>query len=213
MTRHKYLFSLVNSCFILVSLLLVSCTPSIKLSVMKPAEVTVRSDIKKITELEGLERSITAIFDRSKPSSSVMNVVEGLFTGETINQDREASQETIAGFANILTNSPRFKVATTGVRLKGSKTGHFFIEPLPWNYIQHYCNEYGSDAVVALELFDTDYKVTTDEFDVETYENGKKYTKQKYGAEVEASGMAGFRFYDPKRREIIHQDICQKHQS
>jgi hypothetical protein len=169
---------------------------------MKPAEVTVRSDIKKI-----------AVIDRSKPSSAVMHVVEGLFTGETINQDLEASQKAIDGFANILTNSPRLEVVTTGARLKGSKTGNSFIEPLPWKDIQHYCNEYGSDAVVALEVFDTDYDVSTNEFDVETYRDGNWFTKKMYRAEAEASGMAGFRFYDPKRREIIDQNICYEQES
>ncbi len=200
MTQKIVKSTLFISLLFFVVHFLSSCTSSVLLTIMKPADVTVKQHIKQV-----------ALINRTKPSNTVMNVIEGVMTGEGIYQDAEASQEVINGLNLVLKDSPRFHVISTGLRLKGSKTGNTFTNPLSWSQIEQYCKQYNADAVVSLEVFDTDF-IVTDGSIVETKkdENGNEYKETVFTAKGVASVKAGFRFYDPKTKAIIDQNLYNR---
>ena len=110
-----------------------ACTRSTSLTVLQPAQFKVPDHIAKI-----------AVIDRSKPSNGWLNVLEGLFTGEAIGQDRRSREEAVRGLTDALQRTPRFKVISTNVEMTGSKAGVNLPTPLPWAEIEKICGEYSA---------------------------------------------------------------------
>src|SRR5690349_11901400 len=129
--------------FLVVSLS--SCMQSTTLRVLQSAQLTVPEHINTI-----------AIVDRSKPSNGWLNALEGIFTGEAIGQDRRSRLEAVSGLTDALTRTPRFQVKNTGIEMTGSKAGGNMPRPLEWDEVEKICQEYGTDAVVTIESFDSD---------------------------------------------------------
>lgn len=82
-----------------VALSLASCMQSTTLRVLQPAQLTVPEHINTM-----------ALVDRSNSSNGWVNVLEGLFTGEAIGQDRKSRLEAVSGLTDALTRTPRFQV-------------------------------------------------------------------------------------------------------
>ncbi len=184
-----YLFLLVVS--------LGSCMQSTTLRVLQPAQLTVPDHINKV-----------AIVDRSKPSNGWLNVLEGLFTGESIGQDRRSRQEAVNGLTNALTRTPRFQVKNTGIEMTGSKAGGNMPQPLEWREIEQICKDYGTDAVVAIESFDSDNSAsTTRQLNKRKDKKGKEYTDITYNAKQHTSVRIGWRTYDPTKRVIFDEYV------
>ena len=184
----------------IVSFFIASCTLTVRLRVIKPAEIALKPHIKTI-----------AVIDRTKPSNKVLNVVEGVITGEGIFQDAQASQETVSGFIDKLKGSPRFEVVRTGVRLRGSRVGKNFTKPLPWHEIEKYCSKHNADAVASLELFDTDFIITDGTKEVTRKDdNGNEYKETVFTAQGVAKVKVGFRIYDPTNKEIADEFVFNR---
>jgi len=88
--------------------------------------------------------------------NKVINVLEGLTSGEHIGQDRMAEQEVLAGLNNILQTSSTVTVKFTGIELTGSGKGNIFPTPLDSSEVIRICDQYKADAIAVLELFDSD---------------------------------------------------------
>jgi hypothetical protein len=139
MLRFVYFVTLVS---------LWSCTTTKStVQITRPPDIVLPSDIKTI-----------AIVDRTviDKKNKAKNALEGFITGEGIGQDKLAEQEVLAGLNNILQTSPSMKVKLTGVQLPGSGKIAVFPTPLDSTEVIRICNEYGTDAVAVLELFDSD---------------------------------------------------------
>ncbi len=182
---------------ILLAGLLSGCMKSTTLTVLQPAQFKVPDHIAKI-----------AVVDRSKPSNGWLNVLEGLFTGEAIGQDRQSRQEAVRGLTDALEHTPRFRVISTGIEMTGSKAGVGLPAPLSWSEVQRICADYGADAVVAIESFDSDNSTTT------TQRQNKKKNKDgttttiiDYLAEMRTGVHMGWRFYDPTAKIIFDEIV------
>ena len=105
--------------FLFLLFTLGSCMKNTRLQVLQPAVLTVPDHINTI-----------ALVDRSKPSNGWLNVLEGIFTGEAIGQDRRSREEAVHGLTNALTRTPRFQVKNTGIEMTGSKAGNNL--PVRW---------------------------------------------------------------------------------
>ena len=106
---------------ILTSIFLASCTSTIELQMLQPADLFMPEHLQTI-----------ALADRSRPSKGFNNVVEGLITGEGIGQDRRGRMRALEGLARTLTRTPRFDVKSTNIEMEGSPAGNSFPAPLPW---------------------------------------------------------------------------------
>lgn len=185
-------------CFLLSGLilfLLTNCGTNIHINVMKPAPITIAQSIQSIV-----------LVNRTSPKNEVVNLLEGVLTGEGINEDKQGSEEALAGLNRILSETNRFQVKRATERYQGSGSGTTLPDPMDWNTIESICKKYQTDAVILLETYDSDFIVTNTEKDVEEKNSdGKTVKTHKYYAQGIASVNLGYRLYDPKNKTITDQ--------
>lgn len=180
-----------------------SCkTTSLSVEVLKPAEITVPSDIKTL-----------AVVNRSLPGegSHLNNIVEGVITGEGLFVDREASGNTVAGVADKLISSPRFKVTVpTGIDLRGTGTAKW-PEPLAWSEVKDICQKYSADALITLETFDSNVGRSFSVTEKTKTVDGASVKYLEHLAKLDISIEAGWRIYYPKSNKIVDQNVFVDH--
>lgn len=168
---------------------------STSLTVLQPAQMTLPEHIATV-----------AVVDRSKPSNGWLNVLEGLFTGEAIGQDRRSREEAVRGLTDALTRTPRFTVKNTGIELTGSKAGNNLPAPLAWSEVERICSEYGAHAVVTIESFDSDNSNSARRVETKRKDkNGKEYMDVSYNAQQRTAVRIGWRLYDPRTKIILDE--------
>jgi hypothetical protein len=199
MKRLLLLFS-----FLIIGILILSgCRTKrlVTMSSMRPAEITFPSYVNTIL-----------LLDRTKFESSTKNILEGILTGELPEEDKAGLQATMSALQSTLRASPRFQVKTATETYLGNSITSAFPTPLAWDKIESICAQYQTEAIIAIEIFDTDFIVTNGQKKV------KKKVKQADGVEKEievdeyyAEGIGnvkvGFRLYDPKAKSIIDQQL------
>ncbi|MCC6282865.1 MAG: tetratricopeptide repeat protein [Saprospiraceae bacterium] len=180
--------------FLLASLFS-SCMKSTSLTVLQPAQMTLPEHITTV-----------AVVDRSKPSNGWLNVLEGLFTGEAIGQDKRSREEAVRGLTDALTRTPRFSVKNTGIELPGSKAGNNLPAPLEWREVERICAEYGAHAVVTIESFDSDNSSSARRVETKRKgKDGKQYIDVRYQAQQRTGVRIGWRLYDPRTKIIVDE--------
>ncbi len=181
--------------FLWLSALVSSCTSTIELQMLQPAGLYIPEHIQTI-----------ALADRSRPSKGFNNVVEGIITGEGIGQDRRGRMRALEGLAMTLTRTPRFNVKTTGIEMEGSPAGNSSPPPLPWEEVNRICRQYEADALITMELYDSDNFISTDlHKDKKKDKEGNEYIEQYYVADMRTQVRIGWRLYDRRERHIIDQ--------
>jgi hypothetical protein len=179
---------------IILSIILISCSQFnyISLPVLRPAEITLPDHIQKI-----------AVVNRSLPDdkNKAWNIIEGIITGEGIKADKIGSQICIEGFRQTLMQSPRFQLVNSPINeLHALGTGQM-PPPLSWLQVESICQQSGADALVLLEVFDSDAFITTEAFEQQV--KGPEGTMQKvtmYRAIMRIVVKTAWRIYDPKTR-------------
>ncbi len=190
---QKHSFSAV----LLAVLVLGACTRSTSIRVLQPAQMTLPEHITTV-----------AIVDRSKPSNGWSNFFEGLLTGEQIGQDRKSRQTAVDGLTNALTRTPRFQVKSTGIEMTGSKAGSRMPPALDWTEIDKICRDYGTNAVVTIESFDSDNSRSTRAVsETRKDKEGKKYTVTTFQSQQRTGVRIGWRLYDPKTKIILDEYV------
>ncbi len=168
----KYLkrFTILAATFFLLA------APTMNFDVMLPARISIPSHIKSV-----------AMIDRSVPEDNVRNAIEGGLTGEFFGQDKEATQIVMDGIHSILANSPTLNFKRTNESLSGGTlTGAAFPDPIPWKKIGELCLEYESDAILSIEIFDSDFIMIP-------------------GKGQMVNVKVGIRLYDPVGRTLLDQ--------
>jgi hypothetical protein len=188
---------------ILPALLLISCKTSyITVDVLKPARIDVPREIKSV-----------AIINRSLPAKEerAMNIIEGVISGEGIFNDRLGSERCVVGAVELLNNSPRFKAVLPGdIDVRGTGTDEF-PPALEWSIINDISNRYNTDAVIALETFDSDSYTNIDRHEYTTEEDGRKVRHVEYIAEINMQIEAGWRIYHTGREQIVDENVYVDH--
>ena len=180
-----------------------SCSKSVTLTRLTPATINVPSSVQTIV-----------IVDRTKPQNEMVNVIEGLITGEMAFEVRNSIDATLATLQQQLNTSPRYQIKRANQRLTGGMFGQVFPQPLDWFTIERLCEQYQADAVLALENFNSDFITTEKEAIIKkTVGEGKDaQTVEVKGLRLEgvANVSAGFRLYDPQNKTIVDQQRFQK---
>jgi hypothetical protein len=153
---------------------LLLAAPSIRFNIKIPAYIDLPADIRSL-----------ALIDRTAKDKNAANVVEGLITGEVIGKDRSLSQYTLNGLSEMLANSQRVSIVRTGKVYRTTGTGKTIPEPMSWEEAAEICRQNSTDALLALELYDSDYMPGLNE----------------------AAITVGFRIYDVTSRQIADQYI------
>ncbi len=146
----------------------------IRFQAQRPAIINIPSHIQSV-----------AIIDRSVQTAESRNKIEEGLTGELFGGDKIASQYAIDGLIEMLQNSDRYTVVRTQKTLLKEGSSREFTAPLSWEEINKLCDEFKVDAIISLELFDSDYIIPTSV----------------------ASVSVGFRIYDPKEQQILDQNV------
>jgi len=187
-------------------LVLASCSTGrrvVTLNTMRPADITVPGSVKSVL-----------VVDRTKFNKNLLDVAEGILTGELPGEDKAATQALIQSFRARLGNNARFTTKVAAERLDGNSISTAFPKQIPWATIRSLCARYQTDAVLAVEIFDSDFIIT----------QGKRKTKKKVKEgnttrEVEvdefyAKGVenlkAGLKFYVPATQNIIDQKLYKR---
>ncbi len=179
--------------FLVIALIAGSCgTRSMNIQVMQPAQINVPQSVKTLV-----------VVNHTIPINGWWNILEGILTGEMIEQDKRGKAEALKGLVSRMTESTRFKVINSSETFegKGSITGLTFPEPLDWRTIENLCKKYKADAVLSLEYFDSDYIVTNVQKMVD--KEGKQVPE--YHAQGVANIDIGFRIYSPKDKNIFDE--------
>ncbi len=185
---------------ILILTFFASCkTNELWLNVVEPAPVTMPSYIKKVGIIDR-----TAPTDASKP----LDVADQVLSLEGKNLDKEGAAESIKGLCDELMNNNRFTEikSLAEIDFRTPKVTNF-PAPLSWEIVGKICSESGTDALFALEKFDTDTKLG--------YSNSKRDIKTPLGtipaiehhADLETIVKTGWRIYDPSNRSILDEFI------
>lgn len=187
----------------LILTILSGCMKQVNMNSMMPAAITVPPYVQTLL-----------ILDRTEYENEKLAIIEGVLTGEGLAEDKNGIQEAINSFQQQVMSSPRFNIIRASERMKGNSLIGAFPDPLTWTQIESLCRRYKTDAVVAIELFDTNFIVTNGKKNVkkEVEENGVK--KQVDAVEFYAEGVAtskiGFRLYDPQAKTIADQEMFSK---
>jgi len=182
--------------FLLLALL-TGCMKSTTLTVLQPAQFKVPDHITKI-----------AVVDRSKPSSGWLNVLEGLFSGEAIGQDRQSRAEAVRGLTDALQRTPRFRVIPTGIEMEGTEAGGSLPPPLPWAEVERICADHSADALVAIESFDTDNNTSTQRHtSTKKNKDGTTTIVENFESAMRTDVRMGWRFYDPNGKVIFDEIV------
>ncbi|MFN5635523.1 MAG: DUF6340 family protein [Flavobacteriia bacterium] len=187
-----------------IILFLASCagTRDMKVSVLRPAEITIPTSIREI-----------AMLNRSIPTSTTG--FEASLSGETPVRDKELSEDCMRGLTETLNQSVggdrRFDAARCGQTMNaadGKSLG--FGAPLDWKIIDSICTAQHVQALLVLEYFDTDYSIfnpgATAQAAVGAVLNGTPTAVEVKGT---ATAEAGFRVYDPSQQKILYEDRFQ----
>jgi len=176
----------------------------VSMNAMRPAMITVPSEIQNIVLLDRSHLS-----DKKK-----LNILEGILTGELPEEDKAAVQRALSRLNNEIQNTPRFTGVLASERLEGNSLTAAFPPQLDWNTIEGLCRKYKAQAVLSIEIFDTDFIPTS----------GKRVTTKTVGEgdkkrEVQvdewyAKGVAnltmGVRFYDFVNKQVIDEQFYRR---
>ena len=192
--------SLLTVCF-----LISSCGPSriVSFNVTRPAEISLPSDINTVL-----------LVDRTKFSNKMVNILEGILTGELPEDDKAAAQEAMMSLKNALNNSPRFNVKILTDRLEGNSMTAAFPDALKWDVIDKLCVNNNAEAVVCLEVYDSNF-IVTHGTRIKKKSVGEGTTKHdveytEYYAQGIGSVKMGIRTYYNKDKSIVDQQMINK---
>ena len=183
----------------LIAVGLSACTTSsVLVNIQSPAGINLPENIRNVVVV-------------NKSCSSKDNlageIVEALIAVERVSEHRQGSEYCIEGLVNILTNSERFTLKNiSGIELKGTGASTFPI-PLDWNEVKSICGSYDSDALLVLETFDFDSRVSIGTPIARTRKVKKiKIQELRYPAKLTISIESGWRIYDVNKKQIIDEN-------
>lgn len=189
---------------ILTAIFIFACLTSCKtnqlwLSVTEPAPVTVPSYIKTVGVIDR-----TASMDESK----ALDIADKVLSLEGRDLDTEGASESVKGLADELMNNNRFTEVKilSDIDFRTPKLVNF-PAPLSWEIVQNICKEKGTDALFALEKFDTDTRIGYANSKTEINTPLGKIPALEHQADMETIVKTGWRIYDPQARAILDEFI------
>ena len=177
-----------------------SCaTQELYLNVTQPAPVSIAPEIKTI-----------GIIDRSNPTdqTKTIDMIDQLLTLEGDELDSIGTLEAINGVTQELKENDRFNEVKllTDIKFKASSVGSL-PSPLTWEQVEGICLENGTDALFALEMYDTDTHVnySTEKTQIETPLGN--IPALEHIASMEILVKTGWRIYSPANKAILDEYI------
>jgi hypothetical protein len=167
----------------------------VKLTLVRPSELVIPDYIKSI-----------ALIDRTKQEESKQNKTEQILTGEAFHPDEQGVFQLGEGFIEACSGTKRFVTVRTAERFISNGTKNTFPAPLDWDIVTELCNKNQTDALLSIEIFDTDFILTNSPVTLESRNiGGKMVTLPVFRATGVAVINLGLRLYDAANRVIIDE--------
>lgn len=188
------------SLILLVTLTLFSCSTSqLYLNVVEPAPVTIPPYIKSV-----------GVINRSTPTdkSKLLDVLDKALSLEGVNLDKDGAMESIRGLSDELMKNTRFDEVKTLNDVNFRTTALTdFPTPLTWEIVGKICTETKTDALFALEKFDTDTHLnySTRKVDIKTPLGS--IPGLEHQADMETLVKTGWRIYDPSSKTLLDEYV------
>lgn len=186
------------------SALLLSCqtTNKMSLSVLNPAPVTIPSHIKSV-----------GVINRSLPlkENRIIDAADKIFSLEGAQLDKEGSTAGVRGLVTELSRNEKFEVKEISQAQFENKIPSMFPTPLSWDEVEKLCAENNTDAIFALELFDTDSKVSYNAQPVKLNTPFGKIPAVEQEANMLTTVTTGWRIYDLKTKYILDEFAIARH--
>ncbi len=167
----------------------------VKLTLVRPAEIALPVHLKTL-----------AIIDRTGQVENSKSKLEEVVTGEAFQQDEQAVAKLVDGTYDLCANYKRFTLIRTGERHISDGTKNVFPTPLNWAEVEHLCNKYKSDGIYSIEVFDSDFLITSNPLKLDLKDNAGNITT---APQFKATGVAvvniGIRIYDLKTKTIADE--------
>ncbi|NJK85587.1 MAG: tetratricopeptide repeat protein [Bacteroidales bacterium] len=162
----------------------------VRINLMQPALIVFQPHIKKM-----------AIIDRTLQKNDNKTKAEKVLTAEMLKQDEQALKRAIEGIVETCSPFNLYGMQPTTERFIGGGTKTSFPPALSWDEVSRLCNKYGSDALLSIEIFDTDFLVTNAVDVVAQVASGKP------GYQVNGVAILNFglRVYDPKTKTVADE--------
>lgn len=204
--RCNALKLLAASIIPLMALLPSSCKMGhVSMQVLEPADVTLPSHIQKFI-----------LADRTRPDKKdqALNILEGIFTGEGVFQDKWASEDCIEGLRQKLTMTPRFTVTVAALDTALKGTGRRQAKPpLDWATVSKLLGGDTTAALVVLEAFDSNTNLFNDITQVSQKQaDGTTIQVPQYNAHGKITVYTMWRTYDLKTKSIADQFSSEQYQ-
>jgi hypothetical protein len=175
--------------------LLFTSSAWVNLTLVRPSELPLPVNIQSI-----------ALIDRTKQEETPQNKVEQILTGEAFKQDEQAVMKLTDGFIEACSGTRRFVTVRTSERYPADGTKSTFPAPLDWNTVTDICNKHQTDALLSVEIFDTDFILTNNPVRVETSgDPGRPGLRVEFRATAVAVINMGIRLYDAANRVILDE--------
>jgi len=185
---------------LLLAVFLVSCkTSQLSLTVVEPAPITLPREIKKV-----------GVINRSIPTdqTKALDIIDKALSLEGADLDKDGAEQCIIGLTDELMNNRRFDEVKNlrDIDFRTPKLGDIFPVPLSWEIVDKISKERGTDALFALEFYDTETKLN--------YSTGKTEVKTpvsivipaiEHRANMETIVKTGWRIYYPAGRVIADE--------
>lgn len=178
-----------------IALGLLTSSAWVKLTLIRPSELVLPEHIRTI-----------AIIDRTMPDENPQNKLEQIITGEVMHQDEQAIIRLNDGFIEACSGMNRFQPVRTAERYAGNGTKTTFPSLLEWNTVSDICNKHQTDALLSIEIFDSDFILTNNPVKIDIKDdNGNLTTRVEFKATGVAVINIGIRLYDASNRIILDE--------
>jgi hypothetical protein len=185
--------------------LLAGCaaTRRVSMNTIRPADVALSQDIKTIL-----------LIDRTRFKRGVVNIIEGALTGELPMEDRAAVQDGLSTMREMLMTTDRFHSVIDPGSFIGNSLTSVFPDPMPWSRVKRLCRQHDAQALLAIEIFDTDFIVTESKKKIKKRVKEHDESVEKEIREYHAEGVMnlkmGIRLYDNLHQEIVDEELYSK---
>ncbi len=177
-----------------VAIVLFSSMAWVRISLLHPALIVLPESIRNV-----------AIVDRTLQEESVKNKMEQVLSGELMKQDEQAVRQSMIGMINVCAEFNLYNLMQTHKRYIGGGTKTTFPALMNWDTIAAICKENGADAVLAIEIFDSDFLITNPGNVARQVLEGNALGGSGYHVNGVAVINFGVRLYDPSTRKVIDE--------
>ncbi|MGY8815169.1 MAG: DUF6340 family protein [Gammaproteobacteria bacterium] len=202
--------------FILAAFFLTGCPSTsnmktVEVDVMTPAEISLPSSIENLV-----------IVDRTVYTGNPFESNEALLRAPVTGQNKEATDTLIFFLQRYLGGSPRFQTVVANETLTGNSISKGFPRPIPWDTVNELCKRYGANALVAIEVYDSEFNMSNNpqvrRADQPLLNDPQETTFQRsspYEYTIAAAGniLFGFRVYDPSTETIIDEHLYRNRET